>query len=367
MFSLILLGLGLGFLVSSAAYLAFDRKQRNIVLDRLSFRRRRTTGSLTPPRSLSPEKQGLTPNESSKAADYGDVFPPSRRSALGELDVDALSGSGKSAKELSETEPDYSKRVPDRESLDTKSASQLFTPTGFTVEEVQRLGDFPDYATLSGVPLPSAYPGIDVMKAKPRPYRPLRWAYHQTMCKSQSHAFQGCMADQALALNKMQPDWWLELESTYIQRIQQRQELFDKYGEMVLQQLPGSEIACKELMEMCLQFYCARYPQYFHLNETKTVFHNGILKTETDLKSLSPLQILLKNVPEDFAMMLRDPETGIYSFRAGIICSSLGWNVGSKIGLKLHEIHAPIPDYKEKMQFSMDRFVSHPSLFACSG
>lgn len=108
---------------------------------------------------------------------------------------------------------------------------------------------------------------------------------------------------------------------------------------------------------MALQFLCARYPQYFRLDSEKIVFYNGILKTETDLKTTPPLQTLLNNVPEDFAIMLRDEKTGFYLFRAGIICSALGWNVGSKIGMRLHEIHAPIPDYKEKMQFSMDRCV----------
>lgn len=67
---------------------------------------------------------------------------------------------------------------------------------------------------------------------------------------------------------------------------------------------------------------------------------------------------MLDNVAEDFAAMLRHPDTGTYSFRSGVICSSLGWNVGSKIGLTLHEIHAPIPDYKEKMQVSMDRYFA---------
>lgn len=156
----------------------------------------------------------------------------------------------------------------------------------------------------------------------------------------------------------MDSDWWLELESGYAERIGQRQELFLKYGEAVLQALPGSEIATKELMEMCLQFLCARHSQYFRLDREAMVFHNAILQTQTDLKATEPLHVLLNNVPEDFACMLRDPATGIYSFRAGIICSSLGWNVGSKIGLKLHEIHAPIPDYKEKMQFSMDRYFA---------
>lgn len=155
----------------------------------------------------------------------------------------------------------------------------------------------------------------------------------------------------------MEPDWWLELESTYVERIRERQGLLAKNGEAVLQALPGSELACKELMEMCIQFLCARHPQYFKLDKDEMVFHNDILRTKTDLRTTHPLHVLFNNIPEDFAIMLRDDKNGFYLFRAGIICSSLGWNVASKIGMRLHEIHAPIPDYKEKMQFSMDRYV----------
>jgi hypothetical protein len=158
-----------------------------------------------------------------------------------------------------------------------------------------------------------------------------------------------------IALTKMEPDWWLEIESTYAQRVAQRQALFAEHGESVLNSLPGSEHACKELMEMCVQFLCARYPQYFTLNPDKLVLHNKILNTTTDMKAMPALEVLLNNVPEDFAIMLRDPETGTYRFRAGMICSSLGWNLGTKMGMCLQEIHQPIPDYKEKMQFSMDR------------
>jgi hypothetical protein len=158
-----------------------------------------------------------------------------------------------------------------------------------------------------------------------------------------------------IALTKLEPDWWLELENTYIKRIEQRQRLFAEHGDGVLQALPGSEIATKELMEMCLQFLCARYPHYFSLDRDRMVFHNAILNTESNLKEEHPLHVLVNHIPEDFAIMLRNPETGFYHFRAGVICSALGWNVASKIGMQLHEIHAPIPDYKEKMQFSMDR------------
>jgi hypothetical protein len=160
----------------------------------------------------------------------------------------------------------------------------------------------------------------------------------------------------------MEPDWWLELESTYVERIRERQRLLAEHGDAVLQALPGSELACKELMEMSLQFMCARYPTYFRLDKEAMVFQNDILQTQTDLRATHPLHVLFNNIPEDFALMLRDHETGFYLFRAGIICSSLGWNVATKIGMRLHEIHAPIPDYKEKMQFSMDRYVPHQNI-----
>jgi len=153
----------------------------------------------------------------------------------------------------------------------------------------------------------------------------------------------------------MEPDWWLELENTYKARIAQRKALYAQHGESVLSWLPGSELACKELMEMALQFLCARYPQYFSLGADKKTFENKILGTKQDVTVKHPLLILLDNVPEDFGMALRNPETGYYHFRAGMVCSALGWNVGTKIGMNLEQIHAPIPDYKEKMQFSMDR------------
>ena len=153
----------------------------------------------------------------------------------------------------------------------------------------------------------------------------------------------------------MEADWWIELENTYRDRIVERKELRAKHGAAVLNYLPGSELACKELMEMVLQFVCARYPQYFSLVD-KRIFKNRILGTEQDIGSKHPLEILLDNIPEDFGVMMRDDETGYYFLRAGVICSALGWNLSTKLGLQLHQIHAPIPDYKEKMQFSMDRY-----------
>ncbi|CAM1501468.1 Fc.00g034520.m01.CDS01 [Cosmosporella sp. VM-42] len=271
--------------------------------------------------------------------EYVDVFPPFQRDVLSDVAPQLASNAPAagdltiSPKSLLKLDADY-----------RLAESSTYNFSGFTVGEIRGLGNFPDYGKLSGVPLPSPLENFNVDKARPRPYRPFRWAYHQTM-----------------SLTKLDPDYWLELESTYRERIQQRQDLFAKHGQDVLNALPGSELACKELMEMAVQFLCARYPTQFQLTGNTLV--NRILNTQEDVGNGDPLKVLLNNVPEDFGIMLRDPETGLYCLRAGVICSSVGWNLGEKIGLGMPGIHRTVPDYKEKMQFSMDRFFTKMPTF----
>ncbi|KAJ6547110.1 hypothetical protein B0H19DRAFT_1164033 [Mycena capillaripes] len=199
-----------------------------------------------------------------------------------------------------------------------------------------------DYFALTGVRPPVPLLDFDIDKTKARPYRPFRWEYHQTM-----------------SLKSMDPDRWIELESTYRARIQQRMELHSKHGKQIVDALPGSEHACRELMEMVIQFVCARYPRQFEFDAVSGVFHNKILGISSDTTTMNPLLVLLQHIPEDFLLTQEDKKTGLYAFRAGVSCSSVGWNVSTKIGLHLPEIHGPVPDYKEKMEFSMNRFFTN--------
>ncbi|KAF4471377.1 hypothetical protein FALBO_1717 [Fusarium albosuccineum] len=268
-------------------------------------------------------KAEITLKRVSEDPGYASVFPPSQRAtAFGHGAIVDLSSGKRHVLELSEN---------------YKHASPLsYVFSGFSVQDILSLGDFPDYARLSGVPLPSPLPNFNIATAKPRPYRPFRWVYHQTM-----------------SFKRMDPDFWIELESSYAERIRQRQQICAKHGKAAMQALPGSELACKELMEMVLQFICARYPGYFQL-VGGNIFVNHILGTQHDLAKEEPLHVLRDNVPEDFALTLRD-KAGQYVVRAGIICSSIGWSLGRKMGLDLDAIHQPVPDYKEKMQIGMNR------------
>ncbi|KAH8905793.1 hypothetical protein BR93DRAFT_880422 [Coniochaeta sp. PMI_546] len=264
-------------------------------------------------------------------------FPPSRRHVLG----------GLSALEKSVLEPDMAPRTLQAKALPTTRAHDLkkddqYTPTGFSTQEIRALGRFPDYALLSGVRHPKPCDvNFDISKAMFRPYRPFRWNYHQTM-----------------SLMKFDPDWWVELERNYHGTMAARQELLKTHPGNVMFEYPGSELACRELMEMLLQFVTKRYPQYFSLERDNTILVNRLLNTTSDLLTTPPLKVIFDNIPEDYALMLRNENDGLYYLRAAMVCSSVGWDIGQHRNEPLTQIHTHVPDFKEKMAFSMDRFFA---------
>lgn len=150
-------------------------ERRDVILERFHLKRRRDSGSRTPPRSLSPEKKR---SQSISAPDYSTTFPPSRRSTLVEASLLETP-----AEEVTASRLNWSSRILPMRTPFQEASDHTYTPCEFSVAEIKALGDFPDYATLSGVPLPEPYQSFDIQKALPRPYRPFRWAYHQTMCK----------------------------------------------------------------------------------------------------------------------------------------------------------------------------------------
>lgn len=165
--------IGLILVAATAVYSILYRTTNKSLWSRISLRGRKDSTARTPPRSISPEKKNA--NSATSPPSYNHALPPQRRESLLQL-----KGVTFRWRDIDEAEVRQNALPMTADYM--KSPGNLYTPTGFSVDEVKALGDFPDYATLSGVPLPDSYPEHDIEKAKPRPYRPFRWAYHQTMC-----------------------------------------------------------------------------------------------------------------------------------------------------------------------------------------
>ncbi|KAK0609676.1 hypothetical protein B0T17DRAFT_129491 [Bombardia bombarda] len=266
-------------------------------------------------------------------------FPPSRRHALANIP-----GFEKSACDV-EIPPQILKS----QALTTTTTGRpdftkdnLYTPMGFSTQDIRKLGRFPDYSILSGVRHPVQVDAKwDISKAIFRPFRPFRWGYYQHM-----------------ALMKYEPDWWVELEQNYTKTMAARHELLKTHGDKIFFHAPSADLATRELMEMVLQFLCKRYPQHFSLSAANTLFHNRLLSTTTNLLTTPPLRALFDNVPEDYALMLRNEPDGFYYLRAAMTCSSVGWNIGQHRDAVLRDIHTHVPDYADRMAMSMDRYFS---------
>ena len=187
-----LLWVGLALCMSTITYLSLSQRQRDVVFGRLRLRGRRTSSADTPPRSLSPDKK--EPNNSPlTSAEYVNAFPPVSRDVLEQVAATLPVEQRQAMGDLSFDEKNWSKSVMGFEEDFRKCDPNKYVYSGHKVQEIRALGDFPDYSTLSGVPLPEPYLEHDITKALPRPYRPFRWSYHQTMCKLPSEAVESCL------------------------------------------------------------------------------------------------------------------------------------------------------------------------------
>lgn len=155
----------------TAVYVFTHKDERNRIICILRGRGRKDSWSPIPSPSTIKEKQPVASQPRSE------TLPPLRRDFLN--DIPRLDLTTKARQITEDDVIRYSLPM----TADYMACDGVkYTPTGFSTEEIKALGDFPDYATLSGVPLPDPYPEFDIDRALPRPYRPFRWNYHQTMC-----------------------------------------------------------------------------------------------------------------------------------------------------------------------------------------
>ena len=94
----------------------------------------------------------------------------------------------------------------------------------------------------------------------------------------------------SLALKNLEPDWWLELERTYRERSTQRKKkLYADYGKLIMNELPGSQAASKEYMQMVVQYLWQRYSNLFQYDNWTGMFMNRILGSKTNITAVRPL------------------------------------------------------------------------------
>jgi hypothetical protein len=169
------------------------------------------------------------------------------------------------------------------------------------------------------------------------------------------------------------------MDKTYKDRLALRRSLLNQHHDIVVAvntkpetQDPRTRTAVSELYTFILGKYLpTRYPSMFklHTSNSEIVFENLVTGATypTTLSQQTPtikaLEILTQTVDEEFLMLLPElsPEKSDqpkYILQAYAACFPSGFNTREKLGLRLADIHKPVPGYKERIERSMDRFFA---------
>ncbi|KAI4125247.1 MAG: hypothetical protein LQ338_004371 [Usnochroma carphineum] len=192
-------------------------------------------------------------------------------------------------------------------------------------------------------PAASPYPGWDVHKSEPIPYRPFRYGpYHITM-----------------GLRTMQWDEWIELDNHYLRYHGDKKRRIEERGDKCCRTAPEAYDGAIELLEELCSYLPQRYPSLFR--STATGIHNLLTHETFDITTRplpeDPMAMAGRLIQDDLAIMFEKPD-GQYYLLAGAILLAGFWRLSDKFGMPLSEIHTSgdVPGFKTKLEKGMMNF-----------
>lgn len=107
-----------------------------------------------------------------------------------------------------------------------------------------------------------------------------------------------------------------------------------------------------------------RFPTIFQLRQSQCNMAECLYNIATDEEiSLKPadypldtLRTLGGLIEDDLLFLLPSDDGDGLKLRGLVTCFPNGFNTAKKLNLKLRDIHTPVPQYKAKLEKSMDRF-----------
>ncbi|KAJ5185357.1 Protein of unknown function DUF3445 [Penicillium cf. griseofulvum] len=185
-------------------------------------------------------------------------------------------------------------------------------------------------------------------------------------------------SERETPLENVDPSELIQMDKTYKNRLALRKSVLDQHHDIVVainndqtpEEDPRIRPAISELYNFVLEIYLpTRYPSMFELNAKSSLFQNLVTGAAwpTTLSPTTPttqaLEILAQTVDEDFLILLPElspdsEEQPRYVLQAYATCFPAGFNTHEKLGLRLADIHGPVPRYQERIGRSMDKFFA---------
>jgi dimethylamine monooxygenase subunit A len=162
----------------------------------------------------------------------------------------------------------------------------------------------------------------------------------------------------AMGIKALDPAEWIEIDERLIEQLAVRRRLLRERRAEVVAALPESSPGQGELLELLLDHLPERFPEHYRRSagriENRATGEHFEIDAWNDAGAGAPLELAGRLVQEDLCLMQRS-DAG-YRLVAAVLCFPAHWRLADKLGRPLEAIHAPVPDFGERLAAPVDRF-----------
>ena len=168
-----------------------------------------------------------------------------------------------------------------------------------------------------------------------------------------------------LALRPLDLTDWIQIGDDYDHEMAAKTDVLRDHHDTVVATIDGIEPEAAEILEHLCDHLCATRPDWFAREGNEIVNRRRgerwpVSPGDDGSWALHPLDIAGRLVQEDLALLV-NREAGLV-FGGGTVCFPNRWDLSSKLGLTMAEVHAPVDRLNEQLQDPIDSFFGRLSV-----
>jgi hypothetical protein len=141
----------------------------------------------------------------------------------------------------------------------------------------------------------------------------------------------------AMGLRPLDMDHWLEVDARRDDELEQKRQLLDTSYDVVVATNPEGDAGSRELLAEVTSFLEVHQPRI------------ALSVRDDD----HPVVAAARLVQEDLCVLVR---SDAWRLQAACVCFPSRWNLASKLGTTLDDIHAPVPTYDVELSKPTNAF-----------
>ena len=167
-----------------------------------------------------------------------------------------------------------------------------------------------------------------------------------------------------LALRPLELDDWIQIGHDYDHEMDRKSWVLDNHYDTAVAVLPGIEHEAANVLASIVDHLTTTWPDWFEVRDGRIFnLHRdesfAIAPGPDGEWAEHPLSVAGRLIQEDLALLVE--RDGRLVFGGGTVCFPNRWDLTSKLGLTMAEVHAPVSQLNEQLERPIDDFFTRLS------